>query len=105
MNMDIDTTVETTATISVHGRLDALSAPDLRQRIASLDAEGIDEILVDLSDIDFVDSAGLAALISGMKAARLSGGDLELVRPRSNEAYRVFELTRFDQVFNFHPAR
>lgn len=105
MNIDIDTTVETFATVAVNGRLDALSAPDLRQRISSLEAEGIDEILVDLSDIDFVDSAGLAALISGMKAARLSGGDLELVRPRSDEAYRVFELTRFDQVFNFHAPR
>lgn len=105
MNIDIDTKVETSATISVHGRLDALSAPDLRQRIASLEAEGIDEILVDLSEIDFVDSAGLAALISGMKTARLSGGDLQLVRPRSDEAYRVFELTRFDQVFTFHDPR
>ena len=105
MNIDIDTTVETSATISVNGRLDALSAPDLRQRLSSIESEGIVQILVDLSAVDFVDSAGLAALISGMKAARLAGGDLELVRPRSDEAYRVFELTRFDQVFTFRDPR
>ena len=104
MNIDVATRVETSATLSVNGRLDALSSPDLRQRLANLESEGIDNILVDLSDIDFVDSAGLAALISGMKAARLAGGDVELVRPRSDEAYRVFELTKFDAVFVIHQA-
>lgn len=105
MNIDIDTTVETAATVVLSGRLDALSAPDLRRRLAALDLEGVCDILIDLSDVEFVDSAGLAAMISGMKAARLSGGDVELLRPRSDDAYRVFELTKFDSVFTIHPPR
>jgi anti-sigma B factor antagonist len=54
---------------------------------------------VDLSAVVFVDSAGLAALVRGLKDARLAGGDLRLVRPGADEAMRVFRLTRFDRVF------
>ena len=62
-------------------------------------AEGKACIAVDLSELEFVDSAGLAALVKGMKGAREAGGDLKLVAPRSADAMRVFELTRFDRVF------
>lgn len=99
MTIDIATTIETTATVRVEGRLDALTAPGLREQFGFLLDDDVTRITVDLSDVPFVDSAGLAALISAMKSARTAGGDVELIRPRSDEAYRVFELTKFDAVF------
>jgi len=89
------------ATVKVHGRLDALQAPALRQEIAKQLAAGEARLIVDLSAIEFVDSAGLAALVKGLKDARSAGGDLRLVRPRAEDAMRVFKLTRFDEVFMF----
>lgn len=86
--------------LELSGRLDALEAPALRQQLESLtDADGPALIVVDLSNVEFVDSAGLAALVKGMKNARQSGGDLRLVSPSNSDAMRVFQLTKFDKVF------
>lgn len=87
------------ATIRLSGRLDALEASDLRQLLKDHLVDGRANIAVDLSEVTFVDSAGLAALVKGMKDATLAGGDLRLVSPVMPDAKRVFELTRFDRVF------
>ena len=86
-------------TLKLDGRLDALEAPSLRAAIDDQLEAGPTALIVDLSDVEFVDSAGLAALVKGMKDARRDGGDLRLVSPTSADAMRVFKLTRFDQVF------
>lgn len=89
------------ATVVVTGRLDALEARSLRTSLQDHIADGMTRIAVDLSDVTFVDSAGLAALVKGMKDTRQAGGDLRLVSPSSPDARRVFQLTRFDRVFTF----
>jgi anti-anti-sigma factor len=89
------------ATVVVTGRLDALEARSLRTSLQDHIADGKNRIAVDLSEVTFVDSAGLAALVKGMKDARQGGGDLRLVTPASPDANRVFQLTRFDKVFTF----
>lgn len=86
-------------TILVSGRLDALRATSLRTEIEASLESGVVRFVVDLTEATFIDSAGLAALAKGMKEARLRGGDLRLVAARDPNARRVFELTRFDQVF------
>ena len=87
------------AVVAISGRLDALQAGELRQLLQGHIDDGTIRLVVDLSTAEFVDSAGLAALVRGMKQARSSGGDLRLVAPQNPEAMRVFELTRFDKVF------
>lgn len=99
MNIEVIEHVVRSATLRLAGRLDAMSAPELRERLTALAAGGVHQLTVDLADVDFIDSAGLAALVRGMKVAREHGGDLDLVRPRSDDAYRVFQLTKFDSVF------
>jgi len=99
MDMSEETLEIRILTLRVDGRLDAMGAVGLRDRLERAIADGINRIVVDLSVTDFVDSAGLAALAKGMKDARSEGGDLRLVSPRSGIALRVFQLTRFDQVF------
>lgn len=89
----------TIATVELSGRLDALEAAPLREILSGHLQIGKRRIVVDLSTVDFVDSAGLAALVKGMKDARSEGGDLRLVAPTNPDALRVFELTRFDKVF------
>jgi anti-anti-sigma factor len=59
--------------------------------------------VVDLNDVPFIDSSGLAALISGLKAARTAGGDLRIARP-SDQARMLFELTRLDKVLLAYPS-
>ncbi len=88
------------AVITCDGRLDALEAGPMRASIAEHLEAGRNRIVVDLAAVEFVDSAGLAALVRGMKDARTAGGDLRLVTPAATDAMRVFELTKFDAVFD-----
>ncbi len=87
------------ATIVVSGRLDSVEAAPLRTTINEYLSNGTNRIVIDLSEVEFLDSAGLAALVIGMKRARLENGDVRLVTPKHPDAKRVFELTKFDEVF------
>ena len=90
------------ATLRVAGRVDAVVAPELRGAVLGMVSDNPGTAVVaDLAAVDFIDSAGLACLVQGMKHARQQGGDLRLVAPESGDAFRVFELTRFDRVFDF----
>lgn len=55
-------------------------------------------LIVDLSATDFIDSIGLATLVSGLKSARLRGGDLLLVNP-TNSIRIILDLTAMNGVF------
>jgi anti-anti-sigma factor len=57
-----------------------------------------------MSGVSFLDSSGLAALVSGLKAAREAGGTLKLAGV-NEQARQVFEITRLDQVFELYPDR
>ena len=99
--MDVKTATHSISVeiITLSGRLDALEAAPLRNLLLSYSESGSHNLVVDLSKVEFVDSAGLAALVKGMKDARANGGDLRIVRSPNQDAARVFALTKFDQVF------
>ena len=68
--------------ITLKDRLDAFTAPELRQQIEQLLAEGINNFVFDLSDVPFFDSAAMAVFVSTLKKARQAGGDVRLVWPK-----------------------
>jgi anti-anti-sigma factor len=83
------------------GRLDATTAPNLKARLASIHEEGHIWLVIDLTKVPFIDSSGLAALVSGLKAAQEAGGALKLVG--LNEQTRTaFRVTLLDRVFEFY---
>jgi anti-anti-sigma factor len=92
------------AVIRVGVRLDALEAHELRTMIDVLLMNGTLHLMVDLSRTEFIDSAGLASLIRAMTVLNQRDGHIELIRPRSEDAWRVFRLTKFDEVFTIHDA-
>lgn len=81
-------------------RLDAFSAPVLREQLERFLDEGVSQFVVDLSAAPFMDSAGLAALVTLLKHARQAGGDVKLVWPQEEGARRILRLTKFDRVFD-----
>jgi anti-sigma B factor antagonist len=81
-------------------RLDALSAPDFRARMAGALTGSAPKVVLDLSPVAFIDSAGLASILSLVKGLP-EGGDLRIVGTR--DAVRaVFRLTRLDKVLALH---
>lgn len=83
--------------VKLAGRLDLLSASEVKQQLARIIAEGQRRIVVDLDGVTFVDSSGLGALISGLKAARQAGGDLRIARP-PEQARVILDLTTLSRV-------
>src|ERR1700704_1980852 len=63
------------------GRLDMASAPALRHQMRQLMDSGVAKLVLDMTEVSFVDSSGLGAIISGLKLARQAGGDLRIACP------------------------
>jgi anti-anti-sigma factor len=86
--------------VTPHDRIDAFNAPELRGRLETLFNEGVRKFVLDLSEVPFLDSAGMAVLVSILKRARQQGGDVRLVWPQQEAAQRILRLTKFDRVFD-----
>ena len=81
-------------------RLDALSAPDFKARMAGALTGATPKVVLDLSPVGFIDSAGLASILSLVKGLP-EGGELRIAGAR--DAVRaVFRLTRLDKVLPLH---
>ncbi len=91
------------AVLVPEGRLDASSAPDLRGCFEQLLDDQTKRLVIDLSAIEFCDSAGLAALVAALKRTRAVGGDTKLVAPPHDGVWRILRLTRFERVFDIRP--
>lgn len=85
----------TTLNVSLEGRLDTTTAPELEQALKdSLDAA--DELTMDFSKLDYISSAGLRVLLSAHKAMSKKGG-MKVVNV--NEIIKeVFEVTGFADI-------
>ena len=73
------------------GELDVVSAPELQQHLDEVLAEQHERVMLDLTGLTFVDSAGVSVLIKAKQAAEASGRTLVLRRP-TEQLERVFAL-------------
>ncbi|WP_130485827.1 STAS domain-containing protein [Microcella putealis] len=79
------------------GRLNMVAAPAVREAVNSIVDSGRSRIAVDLSGVDFIDSSGLGALISGLKSTRQAGGDLRIAGA-NDQVKLVLSLTNLERV-------
>jgi anti-sigma B factor antagonist len=89
--------------VSLDGALNARSAEDAKQTFRDLVEQGVTQVIVDLENVPFIDSSGLAALVSGLKTLGGEAANLKLASPQS-QARLLFELTMFDRVFEIHDS-
>ena len=83
--------------ISLAGEIDLHCSSDARKAILSeLGQER--SVMVDMSDVKYIDSSAIASLVEGFQMAKHSNLDFALVNI-SNEAMQVLKLARLDKVF------
>ncbi|MCX7594149.1 MAG: STAS domain-containing protein [Fischerella sp.] len=78
------------------GLLDAFSEPTFRKVLGSKIEEGPKHIILDLSQIDFIDSSGLGALVQLANQAKNAGGTLQIVtNARVTQTVKLVRLEKF----------
>ncbi|MCC6188134.1 MAG: STAS domain-containing protein [Anaerolineales bacterium] len=103
MTLRIQTLGDQVWTIAPRGRLDLPAARAMEDALNELCNAGRARVVVDLSEVDYMASAGLKALLTGLRRARLLNGDVRLAA--LHERVRdVFEMSGFDQVFRTFPT-
>jgi anti-sigma B factor antagonist len=87
--------------VSVAGEIDVYTAPRLREEITELVAAGTYDLVVDMSEVEFLDSTGLGVLVGGLKKVRAHDGSLQLVC-NQDRLLKIFRITGLAKVFVIH---
>lgn len=104
MELSLETrTVDDRTVLRVGGEIDVYTAPRLRERLVQLVDEGVRHVVVDMEQVEFLDSTGLGVLVGGLKRARTVDGSLALVceQPR---ILKIFRITGLERVFDIYPS-
>lgn len=94
--LNINKTVENnTAAVSLEGRLDTVTAPELEKALVELIPD-LTELKLDFTDLDYISSAGLRVLLAAQKAMNKQGS---MTLTHVNEAVmEILEVTGFTDI-------
>lgn len=82
--------------ISLEGKLDTNTSPELDEKITEL--EGIEELYIDLQNVDYISSAGLRVLLSMQKIMNKQGK--MVIKNVCENVMDIFEVTGFSEILN-----
>jgi anti-sigma B factor antagonist len=85
----------------IKGDIDINSSPQIRKVFERLADEKTDKILINLNEVSYIDSSGLATMVEMLKRTRGYGGRIKL----SNLAAKVkslFEITKLEKLFDIY---
>jgi anti-anti-sigma factor len=86
------------------GELDIATSPELEAMIAALCGEEANEIILDLSELSFVDSTGLRALLLSKERCEADRCELSVARAQG-QVQQLFDLTGLTDALLFREAR
>jgi anti-sigma B factor antagonist len=89
--------------VAVGGEIDVYTAPKLRDKITELVAGGAYDLVVDMQEVEFLDSTGLGVLVGGLKKVRAHSGSLQLVC-NQDRLLKIFRITGLAKVFVIHDS-
>ena len=92
------------AVVVLGGRVDAASVRVQRDQLHALVDKGMHRLVIDLGAVTFLDSAGMAMLVSLLKRVRAASGDVRVVEPAEESVQNILRLTRLDLVFDLKPT-
>jgi anti-sigma B factor antagonist len=108
MLFDVQTSEEDGwSVLALTGELDLAAAPAVRSHVVALTGAGVTRLVIDLSGVDFLDSAGLGVLVGARKRVRQAdevAGEVRLVVPEPR-LRRLLTLTGLDLVFPLFDER
>ncbi len=98
--MDLSIRVDengTTRTVRLGGSCDLATAPGLRQTLHGLTPPEVNDVILDVTELEFIDSTGLGVVLGAMRRLREGGGSLAIAGA-AGIVRRVLEITDLDKV-------
>ena len=89
--------------ITVPGEVDLATSPELDVAIIAAIDSGTPSVVIDLTDVSFMDSSGLGVIVRALKRCREAENDLDLVIT-NERVLKVFGITGLDQVIPIHAS-
>jgi anti-sigma B factor antagonist len=102
MNISIDVKeTESMLAVKVSGEIDAYTAPQLREKLFPMsEKEGV-KMVVDLSEVNYMDSTGLGVFVGVFKNVRAHNGEFKIVG-LSERLQRLFEITGLADIIDIN---
>ena len=92
--------------IALIGELDMADAPELRGKLrATVEDPSRPVFIVDLTDLEFIDSSGIAALLEAANALKERDGSELIVAGSGRQVERLFAITQIDRVLRLVKSR
>lgn len=87
--------------LKLSGRLDLNSSSQLKGRVKELLAEGEMNLVLDMSDVNFINSSGLGTLVSILKDVRMVKGRM-VICDLAQYVQEIFEITQLSHIFDIY---
>lgn len=92
---------DSVTTIALSGRFDSSVVPHFRELVSTLPDDQPENYVVDLGEVQYIDSGGLGCLVAFLRRVREDGGDIK-VATLTAKVRAVFELTRLHRIFEIY---
>lgn len=101
IKLDLDK-ISNIPVVKVAGEIDVCTAPEFKSIINKAVFSGADNLIIDLTDVSYMDSSGFGTLLGATKRLRPRGGMVNLVGC-SEAIERMLKITRLDTIFGVFP--
>ena len=81
------------------GLLDLACANNLKEELYKAVEEKFADVVIDMTDLEYIDSTGIGVLVGLMKKLRTDGKDIKISNAKDN-VKRIFKITGLDQIIN-----
>ena len=95
--------IEGTVIVSISGSVDALTANEVTGFLSDQINRGQKQLIADLSQVEFMSSAGLRAILSTIKDSRQEGGDFRLAAPQPG-VEKILRMSGFTSILKTYPT-
>jgi len=96
--VDMDSTEGSGKVILLRGEIDIYSAPDFKENLFQAMGDCKEDIVLDCSELSYIDSMGLGIMVAALKRARQNDRNIRIRNPKPN-VKKLFRITGLDKVF------
>ncbi|HVF77965.1 MAG TPA: STAS domain-containing protein [Solirubrobacteraceae bacterium] len=90
--------------IRVRGEIHVSTAPEFAQRLTAAIDSGKTAVVLDMADVEFIDSTGLSVLLNGLRLVTQMHGRMAIVCANPT-VLRLFQITSLDDTFDIYDER